>query len=138
DEISPIGYPRKAAFQVGLYLSRIPGIAKMDFRVEGGTTIPVHFPGCIGCYYSNPHYPDGSYVNDGNLLGSVLGRAGYGQQAWTTYHLSGRSSIEFSYRHQKVDGHYLPSGGTLNDAGVSISLQVRPSLTFSGSAQYEQ
>src|SRR5262249_18310750 len=75
---------------------------------------------------------------DGNLVGSVLGRAGYGQQAWTTYHLSARSQIQLSYRHQKVDGSYLPSGGTLNDGGISVSMQVRPTLTFSGSAQYEQ
>ena len=110
----------------------------MDFRVEGGTTIPVHFPGCIGCYYVNPRYPDGSYVNDGRLIGSSLGRAGYGQQAWSTYHFSPHSSIQLSYRHQKVDGSYLPSGGTLNDAGISVTLQVQPTLAFSGSVQYEQ
>jgi hypothetical protein len=52
--------------------------------------------------------------------------------------LSARSSIELSYRHQKVDGFYLPSGGTLNDGGIRMVVQVRPTLAFSVAAQYEQ
>jgi hypothetical protein len=47
------------------------------------------FPGCVGCYYVNPRYSDGSYVNDGNLMEARSAGAGYGQQAWSTYHLVG-------------------------------------------------
>jgi hypothetical protein len=138
DEYSPLGYPRKSAFQGGIYLSRIPGIPKLDFRLEGGTTAPVDFPECHGCFYVNDRYPGGSYVNGGNLVGSWLGRGGQGERAWSTYWLSSRNKIQFQYRHQKVDGDYLPHGGTLNDGGVNLELQVKPEVTVTGSVQYEK
>jgi hypothetical protein len=138
DEISPLGYPRKSAFQGGLYLARIPGIPELDLRVEGGTTAPADFPTCQGCFYVNGRYPDGSYVNRGNLVGSSLGRAGQGERAWSTYWFTPRNKIQFQYRHQKVDGDYLPQGATLNDGSVGVELQLQPRVTFSGSVQYEK
>lgn len=138
DEYSPLGYPRKSAIQGGIYVPRIPGVPKLDLRVEGGTTAPVDFPGCAGCFYVNDRYPDGSYVNNGKLVGSWLGRGGQGERAWSTYWLSSRNKIQFQYRHQKVDGDYLPQGGTLNDGGVNVEFQVRPELTISGAVQYEK
>lgn len=139
DEISPLGYPRKSAFEGGIYLPRIPGLPKLDLRLEGGTTAPVDFNGgCAGCFYVNTRYPGGSYVNGGNLIGSWLGRGGQGEQAWSTYWLSPRNKIQFHFRHQKVDGDYLPQGGTLNDGGVILDFQLRPDVTVSGSVQYEK
>ena len=138
DEYSPLGYPRKSAFQGGIYLPHIPGISRLDLRLEGGSTGPVDFPGCAGCFYDNNRYPDGSYVNSGNLIGSSLGRGGQGERAWSTYWFSPRNSIQFQYRHQKVDKDYLPHGGTLNDGGVKVDFQLRPNVTFSGSVQYEK
>jgi len=139
DEISPIGYPRKSAIEGGIYMPRIPGIPKLDLRLEGGTTAPVDFNiGCAGCFYVNGRYPGGSYVSGGNLIGSWLGRGGQGERAWSTYWLSSRNKIQFQYRHQKVDGDYLPQGGTLNDGGVSVEFQIRPEITLSGAVQYEK
>ena len=138
DEFSPLGYPRKSAIQGGVYLPQIPGIPKLDLRLEGGTTAPVDFPGCGGCFYVNDRYPDGSYVNKGNLIGSWLGRGGQGEQAWSTYRFSPRNSIQFHYRHQKIDAGYLPGGGTLNDGGIALDVQLRPTVSFSGSIQYEK
>jgi len=138
DEFSPLGYPRKSAFQGGVYLPRIPGIPKLDLRVEGGSTSPVDFPSCVGCFYVNGRYPDGSYANDGNLLGSSLGRSSQGERVWTTYWFSPLNKIQFQFRHQKVDANYLPQGGTLNDGGASAELQIAHSVTFSGSVQYEK
>jgi membrane-associated phospholipid phosphatase len=138
DEYSPLGYPRKSAIQGGIYMPRIPGIPKLDLRLEGGSTVPPDFPGCFGCFYVNNRYPDGSYTNSGNLLGSSLGRASQGEQAWSTYWLTSRNKIQINYRHQKVDGDYLPHGGTLNDGGVKVDFQLRPNVTFSGSVQYEK
>ena len=138
DEFSPLGYPRKSAIEGGIYFPRIPGIPKLDLRLEGGTTAPVDFPDCAGCFYVNGRYPGGSYVNGGNLIGSWLGRGGQGERVWSTYWLSSRNKIQFEYRHQKVDGDYLPQGGTLNDGGVNLEFQVRPDVTLSGSLQYEK
>jgi membrane-associated phospholipid phosphatase len=138
DEFSPIAYPRKAAILGGLYLSHFPGLPKLDLRVEGGSTVPPDFPGCDGCFYVNHRYPDGSYTNLGNLMGSWLGRAGQGEQAWSTYWLTSRDKIQLNYRHQKVSWQYLQQGGTLNDGGVKADLWLNSTLMFSGSVQYEK
>ena len=86
----------------------------------------------------NSRYPDGSYINSGNLIGSWLGRAGQGERAWSTYWFTPRNKIQFQYRHQKLETDYLPRGATLNDGSVGVEFQVRPSVTFSGSVQYEK
>jgi len=138
DEFSPVAYPRKSAIRGGLYMPRIPGIPKLDLRLEGGSTVPPDFPGCNGCFYVNHRYPDGSYTNSGNLVGSWLGRAGQGEQAWSTYWLTSRNKIQFNYRHQKISGQYLPQGGTLNDGGVKADFWLNSTLKVSGSVQYEK
>ena len=138
DEYSPLAYPRKSAYRGGIYLPRIPGIPKLDFRAEGGSTVPGDFTTCIGCFYVNNRYPDGSYTNAGFLIGSWLGRAGQGQQVWSTYWFNSRDKIQFTYRHQKVNPQYLPQGGTLNDGGVSWEFWLSKTAMFSGSLQYEK
>jgi hypothetical protein len=138
DEFSPLSYPRKAAIQGGIYMPRIPGVPKLDLRLEGGSTVPADFPGCVGCFYVNQRFQDGSYVNAGNLLGSWLGRAGQGEQAWSTYWITSRNTIQVNFRHQKVLGQYLPGGATLNDGGVRADFWLGNSTEFSGAVQYEK
>jgi len=138
DEFSPLGYPRKSAIRGGIYMPRIPGIPKLDLRVEGGSTVPPDFPGCNGCFYVNNRYPDGSYTNLGNLVGSWLGRGGQGEQAWSTYWLSSRNKIQFNFRHEKVSGQYLPQGGTLNDGGARADFWLGKSMEITGLLQYEK
>jgi len=138
DEFSPLAYPRKSAYRGGIYLPRIPGIPKLDFRAEGGSTVPGDFTTCVGCFYVNSRYPDGSYTNSGNLMGSWLGRAGQGQQVWSTYWLTSRNKIQFNYRHLKVNPQYLPQGGTLNDGSVRADFWLNNMVTVSGTVQYEK
>ena len=138
DEFSPLGYPRKAAIQGGIYFPRIPGIPKLDLRGEGGSTVPPDYRTCEGCFYANSRYPDGSYANSGNLMGSWLGHAGQGEQVWSTYWLSSRNKIQFHYRRLKVSSRYLPQGGALNDAGVNADFWLNSKLMLSGMVQYEK
>jgi membrane-associated phospholipid phosphatase len=138
DEFSPLAYPRKSAIRGGLYMPRIPGVPKLDVRVEGGSTVPPDFSGCNGCFYVNGRYPDGSYTNQGNLMGSWLGRGGQGEQAWSTYWLTSRNKIQFSYRHHKVSTLYLPQGATANDAGARGDVWLGTMIQLSGSVQYEK
>src|SRR6266567_2817071 len=138
DEFSPLGYPRKSAIRGGIYMPQIPGIPKLDLRVEGRSTVPPDFPGCNGCFYVNNRYPDGSYTNLGNLVGNWLGRAGQGEQAWSTYWLTSRNKIQFNYRHQKISTLYLPQGGTLNDGGAKADFWLGRAVMLSGSVQYEK
>jgi capsule assembly protein Wzi/PAP2 superfamily protein len=137
DEYSPLAYPRKAAFQGGIYMPRIPGVPKIDLRVEGGSTSPVDFPGCNGCFYQNNLFIN-SYTNRGNLMGSWIGRASQGEQAWTTYWLTPRDTIQFNFRHRKIDGQFSPGGGTVNDAEVRAAFQLNHTMELSGSVQYEK
>jgi len=137
DEYSPLAYPRKAAFQGGIYLPRIPGISKLDLRVEGGSTSPVDFPACNGCFYQNSLFIN-SYTNRGNLMGSWIGRASQGEQAWTTYWLTPRDTIQLNFRHRKIDGQFSPGGGTVNDAEVRAAVQLNRATELSGSVQYEK
>jgi hypothetical protein len=137
DEISPVGYPRRSAIYPGVYLPQLPKLPRLDLRVEAGyTDLPTGllFPGFI---YFSVRYANG-YTNNGALLGSWMGRQGQGVQAWSTYWLSPKNTIQLSYRHQKVSGQFLPRGGTLNDAAVRADLWVRPDLSLSSSVQYEK
>jgi membrane-associated phospholipid phosphatase len=146
DEYSPIAYWRNAAIWSGLYLAQIPKLNKLDFRVEAGYT---DLPGNLqtgtpdthyapGIFYSNGRYPNGSYTNDGNLLGNWMGRQSQGVQAWSNYRFSPRSFIQASFRHQKVSQQYMPGGGTLTDVSLSASFRLRNDLSASGSVQYER
>jgi membrane-associated phospholipid phosphatase len=137
DEYSPLGYPRKAAFEGGLYLPRIPGIAKLDLRVEGGSTSPVDFPHCVACFYDNGRFIN-SYTNQGNLMGGWIGRAAQGEQALSTYWLSGRNKIQVNYKHRQIDGLYAPGGGSVNDAEVKADIWLNHTMELSGLVQYEK
>ena len=137
DEYTPLAYPRKSAYQGGFYMPRIPGISKIDLRIEGGSTEPADFGTCIGCFYTNTRFLSG-YTNNGHLMGSWLGRAGQGVQAWSTYWLSSQNKIEFHYRHQKSVADFVAGGGTVNDAGVAADIWINATTEFSGSVQYER
>lgn len=137
DEISPVNRPYKAAFQSGLYLVRLPKIPKVDFRVEGGTTSPINFPTCNGCYYANGQYVSG-YTNNGQLMGTWIGRAAQGEAIRSNYWLGAQKKIGIELRHRKVDSEFLPGGGTQNDVGVNGDFFVKSGLRLSGTVQYER
>lgn len=136
DEISPLNRPYKSAFQTGLYLARVPKIPKLDLRLEGGTTSPVNFHSCNGCYYSNGQYV-GGYTNHGQLLGTWLGRAAQGEAVRGNYWLGPQRKIGFELRHRKIDRQYLPQGGTQNDAAVNADFFLSSGVRLSGTLQYE-
>jgi hypothetical protein len=135
DEISPIPYMRKSAFQGGLYLARVPSVPKLDIRIEGGSTSPVNY--CAVCFYSNAQYLSG-YNNDGRLIGTWIGRASQGELIRTNYWLRPRQKIGLELRHRKIDRQYLPQGGTQNDVAVNADIFAGPGFRFSGNLQYER
>ncbi|PYU08103.1 MAG: hypothetical protein DMG33_02635 [Acidobacteria bacterium] len=117
----PFGYPDRAAWRAGIYVSRLPGLPKLDFRVEGVYTDNPNTgeDGSIshGYYYRAGRYLNG-FTNNGILLGSWIGRQGQGAQAWSNYWFSPRNRIQLNFRHQKVSQEFIPGGGTLTDLGV--------------------
>ena len=138
DEISPWRRWDKAAVSSGLYLPRFPKIPKLDFRVEGiYTDVPSNERLLQnGFFYWNTRYRSG-YTNQGNLIGSWIGREGQGAQAWSTYWFTPKDNVQLSFRHEKVSRLLVPGGGTLTDVKASGSFWLRSSVSLSGSVQYE-
>jgi hypothetical protein len=138
DQPSPVAYWDRSAWTAGIYLSHFPKVPKLDLRVEGVyTDVPAGGALSHGFYYWNDRYSSG-YTNNGNLLGSWIGREGQGAQAWTTYHFGPRSSLQLNFRHQKVSQQFIPGGGTLTDVGAQGDYLVRSNLSLSASVQYER
>ena len=52
--------------------------------------VPSHFG--PGAFYWDERYHSG-YTNNGNLIGSWIGRRGRGEQGWLTYRFSPRSDF---------------------------------------------
>ena len=119
DEKTPIAYFDRSAIRAGLYFSRLPRLPRLDLRIEGVyTDLPTGGRLSHGFFYFNDRYLNG-YTNQGQLLGSWIGRQGQGAQAWTNYWFSGRNRLQLNYRHQKVSWQFIPGGGTLTDVGVN-------------------
>src|SRR5581483_7208269 len=133
DEISPIGSSRPA-LQLGIYLPKIPRLNKLDFRAESVYTDAPN-PVFIGNYYSNSHYRSG-YTNYGEIMGSWIGRAGKGGQAWATYWISPRTDLQLEYRREVVSQKFLGGGG-LNDFGIKAEFRPTSSLSLRSVFQYE-
>src|SRR5439155_1346947 len=141
DEFSPIAYVDVSAWRAGLYLSRFPGVSRLDLRAEGVYT---DVPGGVfantkqpGSFYENSTWRSG-YTNNGDLIGSWVGRGGQGAQVWSNYWFSARNRLQFNFRHQKVSQEFIPRGGTLTDIGVRGDYWMRSTLSLSASVQYER
>ena len=138
DEISPIGYPRRAAHNPGLYLSQVPGIQHLDFRVEAAYT---NLPGLIqssqgGFFYFNDRYLDG-YTNKGNIIGNgTVGRQGISMRADSTYWVASDKTLSLGYRSEIADSMFL-QGGNLRDIHFKSEWSLTPRLSLTTFLQYE-
>ena len=139
DEFSPIAYPRWSAWHAGLYFSHFPKLPKLDLTVEGVyTDVPVRGgTNQPGTFYADATWRSG-YTNNGDLIGSWVGRGGQGAQAWTNYWFNARNRLQFNFRHQKVSQRFIPGGGSLTDFGVRSDYWFEHVVGFSASLQYER
>jgi hypothetical protein len=144
DNVTALADFHRGAWAPGFYLTHFPKLAKLDLRVETAytDTPKVYEPnvpsGAFGRFnYYDSFYHD-LYTNDGFLIGSWVGREGHAYQAWTTYHVSDRNSIQFGYRHSSVAPDFIPGGGNINDASVSANWWVRNELNVTALLQYEK
>ena len=138
DQPSPIPYMRQSIFEGGLYFAKIPSLPKVDLRLEGGSSSAVNYAvEPPGYFYWNLQYVNG-YTNDGQFIGSWLGRAAQGEAVRTNYWLSAKSKVGLEVRHRKVDQIFLPQGGTQNDIAVNADFFTAMGLRFSGNVQYER
>jgi membrane-associated phospholipid phosphatase len=134
DEVSPIGSTRPT-LNPGIYLPHLPKLPNMELRAEGlHESLTDEFaPGYV--YYGLRRYRSG-YTNNGQMLGSWIGRAGRGGQGWLTYWLSPRSKIQLGYRQQMVSKDFI-GGGRLSDYSVRGETMLGRNVGLSGFMQYE-
>lgn len=141
DDFVPFFNPPKNPFRPGLYITRIPGIPKLDLHIEATST---ESPGFVAdgqgnhgnLNYWNGQYRDG-YTNGGNLIGNVVGRMGQAYQGWLTYWLSPRNTLQFIYKNNFVDPKFIPGGGAWQDYTVNNSLYLRSGFYVKSQFQYE-
>jgi Capsule assembly protein Wzi/PAP2 superfamily len=130
---------RRTAYNPGIYLPRVPGVPKLDLRAEYVSTDVSPDTGASDygqLIYFEQEYHD-SYTNNGDLLGSWVGRQGTGEQIWGTYWLSPQSSVQVGYRHGWINPRFVPQGGNLDDYFSRVDLRVRSDLDLSVFLQYE-
>ena len=138
DNTSPLADIERAAINPGIYLSHFPWVSKLDLRLEAVyTSMP------------NADLPDGHfnywdifyhdlYTNNGNLIGSWIGRQGKGYQAWSTYHFSSRDWLQLGYRHANISPGFIPQGGTITDGSVSVNTWLKKDVNLTAMLQYER
>jgi membrane-associated phospholipid phosphatase len=136
DEPNPIAYPRRSAMNPGIYLAHVPGLPNLDLRVESAYT---DLPGLTttGTYYTNVRFRDG-YTNNGNIMGSWVGRQGRGVQASSTYWFGPQKKITVGYRYANVSPGFVPNGGTLNDFNAAADWSLQGRVSISSMVQWER
>jgi hypothetical protein len=120
DDVSPADAPRRAAYRPGIYLSHVPGIPKLDLRVEAASTDPAasdhpaqpSYPSLYGHFMYWEGVQKQGYTNQGQLFGDWIGREDKGGQAWLTYHLSGNEWLQVGLRNQKATPYFIPGSTT--------------------------
>ena len=108
DDVTPISAPRRAAYRTGIYLSQIPGLRKVDFRVEAVSTDPGVRPSHAGQFNYYEIVQLQGYTNKGDIMGDWIGREAKGGQAWITYHLSADEMVQVEYLNKKTPKDFIP------------------------------
>ena len=153
DDVSPIDAPRRAGWRPGIYLSHVPGIPKLDVRVEAVYTDPPITTSNGGRFMYWEVVQTQGYTNNGLLIGDWIGREDKGGQAWITYHLSGNEWIQVGARNQKAAKDFIPGstseidpatggliqgGTTINDINFQVVKRIGKDFEINGNFAFEQ
>jgi hypothetical protein len=137
DDVTPISAPRRASYRTGLYLSQIPGVKGLDFRVEAVSTDPgvsVAHSGQLAYWETIQKQ---GYTNNGFIMGDWIGREAKGGQAWLTYHFSGNEWIQLEYLNKKTPANFIPGGTTQNQFKASVVKRLGKDVELNAWFQYE-
>ena len=137
DDPSPLAAPRRAAINPGIYLAHVPGLPRLDFRLESPSTTPLGLDQGGDFLYFNQEYRSGN-TNYGTLLGNAVGRDGRAVAGWATYHLTARSQLELGYRDLKGSTRFLPGGSTQSDGTLRASVPLGREIFADVLFQYER
>jgi hypothetical protein len=137
DDVSPVDAPRHAGVRPGIFLSEVPGIPRLDFRVEGVNTDPPTSRSQYGDYLYNETIQRQGYTNKGFIMGDAMGREGKGGQAWLTYHLTPQEMAQVSFLHKKNAKDFIPDGTTQNSFEIRVVKRIQKELEVSARVQHE-
>jgi hypothetical protein len=152
DDVSPIDAPRRASWRPGLYLSHVPGVPRLDLRVEAASTDPPTSRSNGGVFMYYELIQQQGYTNQGQLFGDWIGREDKGGQGWLTYHLSGDEWFQLGLRNQKAAKDFIPGGTTyipgtttyptggttLNDISFQVVKRIGKDFEVNGNFAYER
>jgi hypothetical protein len=132
----PTHYP----FRPGIYITRIPGIPKLDLHIEAANTqAPGYYAngGNEGqVVYWNYGYHEAN-TNNGVLMGNTVGRDGQTIQGWLTYWASPRNTFQLMYKNNFVDPAFIPGGGAWQDYSLQNEFHRRSGFYLKSQLQYE-
>jgi hypothetical protein len=137
DDVTPISAPRRASYRTGLYVSQIPGLNRLDFRVEAVSTDPNVAPAHAGQFAYWEIIQRQGYTNKGYIMGDWIGREAKGGQAWLTYHLSGNEWVQLEYLNKKTPFNFIPGGTTQNQFTASVVKRFGRDVQLNAWVQYE-
>jgi len=149
DDVSPIDAPRRAAIRPGVYLTHLPGLPRLDLRVEAASTDPPNSTVGARQYGRFMYWEEierQGYTNKGQMFGDWIGREDKGGQAWITYHLSGNEWLQVSARNQKATKDFIPGststtfipgGTTLNDFTLQAVKRIGKDFEVNGAFELE-
>jgi hypothetical protein len=137
DDVTPISAPRRASYRTGLYLSQVPGLRALDFRVEAVSTDPDVFYAALGQFAYWETIQKQGYTNKGFIMGDWIGREAKGGQAWLTYHLSGNEWVQLEYLNKKTPSNFIPGGTTQNQFKASVVKRLGKDVELNAWFQYE-
>jgi hypothetical protein len=118
DDPNPLDAPRRSAWGPGIYFTKIPKIRHLDLRVESYSTWLFRKDYGGKFIYWNDDYHD-AYTNDGNIIGSFVGRDARALIATSRYWFSGKTFVEAQYKQIKTGAQFLPGGGTQTDVSIN-------------------
>jgi membrane-associated phospholipid phosphatase len=147
DDILPIKNPPKNPWHPGIFITRFPGLPKLDLHVDSVSTEQPSYsfnsgyvpgtPANEGNFdYWNGDYRDG-YTNGGNLIGNSVGREGRVFQGWLTYWLSPNDNLQLFYKKSSVSAEFIPGGGAWQDYSVRNEMHLQSGLYVKSMIQIE-
>jgi membrane-associated phospholipid phosphatase len=136
DDPVPFFKPARNPFRPGLYITRIPGLPKLDLHLEATSTESQtdRFPNNLN--YWNVQYRDG-YLNNGYLIGNTVGRRGMAYQGWLTYWISSRDTFHVTYDNRTVSRGFVPGGGAWQDYAVQNEFYSHSGFYLKSELQFE-
>ncbi len=137
DEPSPLASPRRSAFSPGIYLARLPKLARWDLRVEAPSSrLAGEDRGGTFLFWN--HVYRSANTNYGRPLGNWVGRDGRGLFVQTSYWHGPRARLDFSYRQNRIGAAFLPGGGTQSAGAVSGMVELERGWLLEASMQLER